>query len=136
HKDIERSPCHFPALYFVIEIRLIYQPAASAVDYSHPCLHLRHSIFVDQILCLRRERGVYCDEIGASVEIIERNRFDIHFGCVIACQVRVKPDYTHAEADSTRGDNSAYTSKTYDAEHLVLQFDTAELLLLPLPCLH
>ena len=135
-EHVEGRAGHLAALDGRRERRLVDDPAARAVDDAHAAPHARERARADEPARLRRERGVDGDEVGARVELVERDQLDAQARGDLVGDEGVVGDHLHAQPEGPLGDDGADVAEADDAEHLVAHLGAEPLLPLPAPRAH
>src|SRR5439155_3030890 len=130
--NVERSAGHLAGPDGVVQIRLIDDAAAGAIDQPDAVFHLGNRVFVDHPARLVGHRNVNGDEIGARVDFVEFDNLDLQRFRAAEAQEWIVGEHTHAERDGAAGDFAADAAHADDAKCLVVVLDAFEGFAIPL----
>ena len=109
---------------------------AGAVHDHHTGFHGSDGLRVDDALRFRRQRRMDRNDVGALKQIRQRHHRHAHFLCSIRSQIGIVRDHSHTDSLRHFRQVAADLADTDDAEHLIIELDPHELVLLPLARFH
>ena len=131
-EHVEGGARHLARLERLVQVRLLDQPAARAIDDAHARLHATDRLGIDDAPRRVGEWDVKGDEIGPAEQLVERHLLDMKRRGPFGREVGIVGDHLHAQAERPLGHESADVAAADYRQGLAGELDSHEARFLPL----